>query len=115
MDSANFESVVYDPSRLVVTFGGERVVGFSSDMKISISRRLHGVAKAKIYLQATSPWVLKLKQALGHPARVEAEYPVLGSLSESMRFVGDLVVKGYDVDYTSEIPVFTFLLESEKQ
>lgn len=54
MDSANFESVVYDPSKLVVTFGGERVVGFSSDMKISISRRLHGVAKAKIYLQATS-------------------------------------------------------------
>lgn len=111
MDISN----LYDPSKLVVTFGGERVTGFSSDMKISISRRLYGVAKAKIYLQATSPWVLKLKQALGYPARVEADYPVLGRLSESMRFVGDLVVKGYDVDYTSEIPVFIFLLESEKQ
>lgn len=113
MDSTHFESLVYDPSKLIVTFGGERVMGFSSDMKISLSRRLNGVAKAKIYLQATSPWVLKLKKALGHPARVEAEYPALGSLSESMRFVADLVVKGYDVDYTSEIPVFTFLLDSE--
>lgn len=113
MDITHFESLVYDPAKLVVTLHGERVVGFSSDMKISLSRRLNGVAKAKIYLQATSPWVLKLKKALGHPARVEAEYPDLGSLSESMRFVADLVVKGYDVDYTSEIPVFTFLLESE--
>nr|UVX65144.1 MAG: hypothetical protein [Bacteriophage sp.] len=115
MDSNSFEAVVYDPTKLAVTLHGERVVGFDSHMKISISRRLNGVVKAKIYLQATSPWVLKLKEALGHPARVEAAYPVLGSLSESMRFVGDLVVKGYDVDYTSEIPVFTFLLESEKQ
>ncbi|QXL90354.1 hypothetical protein [Salmonella phage NINP13076] len=105
----------YDPKMLNVYFEGDKIYGFDYRNKFSLSRRLNGVAVAKVYLQGHTDWVLKFKKLLGHSGILETAYTGEGGFAENMRFQSRMVVKGYDVDYTGEFPVFVFLLESMEQ
>lgn len=115
MDNSLFDfGVAYDPTKIHVTFDGERIMGLDCNVKVSCSRRLNGVACAKVFIQGQSPWVVRLKKLLGEQGRLQVEYTGSGPFHDSCNFVADMVVKGYDVDYTGNIPVFVFTLETEK-
>ncbi|HDR2377117.1 TPA: hypothetical protein QCH88_004364 [Enterobacter asburiae] len=116
MDNTLFDfGVAYDPTKITIMFGDEKITGLDCDIRASCSRRLNGVASAKIYIQAHSPWVLKLKKLLGEKDKLHIEYSGSGPFYDSCNFVADMVVKGYDVNYTGDIPVFVFSLDTEER
>lgn len=104
-------SIAYDPAKVVVTFDGERIIGFSSDMKISLSRRLNGVAEAKVYLNATSKWVTTFKDMLGHHGSLDVEYKA-DLYKDAMSFRAKMYVAGYEVDINKDVPTFIFYLKT---
>lgn len=102
----------YDPQKVLVTINGERVHGFSADNKISIGRGLNGYATAKIYLQGTSPFVPELKKLLGTNTVLDVEYDSV-RYEDALAFRADMVITGYEVDITNEVPIFIFHLKTK--
>lgn len=109
----NWASIAYDPHKVYITFSGERVNGFAKDQKISLKRGLNGFAEAKIYLQGTSPWIVKLKEALGSESTLGVEY-TSEMYSNALAFRADMYVVGYEVTISNEVPTFVFHLKTRE-
>lgn len=102
----------YDPHRLEVRVGGDRVSGHPPKQKVSLRRGLNGVASADVFVHGLSHWVPKLRQSLGFSCSFEVEYKD-ETFKDHFGFAADMILLGYDVDYTGEVPVFVFHFEND--
>lgn len=103
--------VAYDPQKLHLFLGGERVSGFMPHRKISLRRGLNGTFEMEIFLNGTSSWVPKLRQLLGHEMPVSIQYP--NEFSDALGFEDVGVLSGFDLHYTNEVPEVVFYFKNK--
>lgn len=97
---------IYDPQKLHLFLGGERVSGFLADRKISLRRGLNGAFKMDIFLSGASSWVPQLRQLLGHEMSISVQYP--NEFADAFGFEGVGVLYGFDLSFTNEVPEVVF-------
>lgn len=101
----------FDPTKLHLFVGGERVIGFVSERKISLRRGLNGAFELEVFLAAPSSWVPKLRQLLGHEMPVSIQYP--GKYADHLGFEAEAVLTGVDIYYTNEVPEVVFYFKNK--
>lgn len=105
-DPSKYILDAFDPTKLHLFVGGERVIGFVAERKISLHRGLNGAFELKVFLAAPSSWVPKLRQLLGHEMPVSIQYP--GKYADHLGFEAEAVLIGVDIYYTNEVPEVVF-------
>lgn len=96
----------YDPSKLGVYVGGEKVFGFSEKKKVNVRRGLDGEFELELFLQGTSAWVPRLRELLGHHLPISIQYP--GVFEAHLGFEGVGKLEGVDMYFTESYPEFVF-------
>lgn len=110
-DFNNYVLDAYDPTKLHLFVGGERVIGFMSERKISLRRGLNGTFELEVFLAAPSSWVPKLRQLLGHEMPISIQYP--GKFADNIGFEAEAVLTGVDIYYTNEVPEVVFYFKNK--
>lgn len=103
--------VAYDPQKLHLFLGGERVSGFMPHRKISLRRGLNGTFEMEIFLSAVAFWVPKLRQLLGHEMPVSIQYP--NEYADNLGFEDVGVLSAFDLHFTNEVPEIVFYFKNK--
>ncbi|MCC3722524.1 hypothetical protein [Staphylococcus haemolyticus] len=103
--------VAYDPHKLHLFLGGERVSGFLPHRKISLRRGLNGTFEMEIFLGGTSSWVPKLRQLLGYEMPISIQYP--NEFADALGFEDIGVLSGFDLHFTNEVPEVVFYFKNK--
>lgn len=103
---------VFDITKLKVSLDGEEVTGHPYDKKITIRRIGPGNTDARLFILGTSPWVLALRENLMYPTDLDVDYD--GELGVNLNFRGKVIISGYEVTYTNEVPVYEFFLTNQE-
>lgn len=105
------KTMAYDPVKLHLFLGGERVTGMIADQKISLRRGLNGTFEMEVYLSALTGWVPKLRQLLGHEMPISIQYP--NEFADNLAFEDVGVLSGFDLHYTNEVPIIVFYFKNK--
>ena len=103
--------MAYDPCKLHLFLGAERVSGFLPHRKISLRRGLNGTFEMEIFLNGTSSWVPRLRQLLGHEMPISIQYP--NELADALGFEDVGVLSGFDLLFTNEVPEVVFYFKNK--
>lgn len=104
-------AMAYDPSKLHLFLGGERVTGMIADKRISLRRGLNGTFEMEVYFSGLTGWVPKLRQLLGHEMPISIQYP--NEYADNLGFEDVGVLTGFDLHFTNEVPVVVFYFKNK--